>query len=121
MLLRLLFAVVLWSCNSQFLRAQDLDHERLNNWHHWRGPNANGTAPKGDPPIVWDAKTNIKWKAPIPGRGSATPIVWGDQVFVVTAIKTDRIAAPEDLPKVDPALERKTTPPSNYYQFVVLS
>ena len=59
-------------------------------------------------------------KAPLPGRGSATPIVWGDRVFVVTAVKTDRQAAPEDLPKVDPRLEKKTSPPTHYYKFVVL-
>src|SRR5262249_1843899 len=91
------------------------------NWPHWRGPEANGTAPRGDPPITWDAKTNIKWKAELPGRGSATPIVWGDQVFVVTAIKTDRTVSANDLPKVDPKFEKKTEAPPNYYQFVVLS
>jgi outer membrane protein assembly factor BamB len=99
---------------------QSFARARLDNWHHWRGPHANGTAPKADPPLTWDAKTNIQWKALIPGRGSATPIVWGDQVFVLSAIKTERVAAPADLPKVDPAFERKTTPPNNYYQFVVL-
>lgn len=103
------------------LYAQDSEQARFGNWHHWRGPHANGSGPKADPPLVWDAKTNIKWKAAIPGRGSATPIVWGDQVFVVAAIKTDRVAAPADLPKVDPTLERKTTPPNTYFQFVVLS
>ena len=36
------------------------------NWPHWRGPAANGSA-KGNPPITWDAKTNVKWKAAIPG------------------------------------------------------
>ena len=46
------------------------------------GPAAAGTAPKADPPVTWDAKTNIKWKAQLPGHGSATPIVWGDRVFV---------------------------------------
>ena len=97
------------------------DTARLENWHHWRGPAANGTAPKADPPVTWDKTTNIQWKAAVPGRGSATPIVWGDQVFVVTAIPTDRVSAPADVPKVDPALQRKTTPPNTYYQFVVLS
>jgi outer membrane protein assembly factor BamB len=94
---------------------------RLDNWHHWRGPEANGTAPRADPPVTWSKTKNIQWKAAVPGRGSATPIVWGDQVFVVTAIPTDRVAAPEDLPKADPALERKTTAPNTYYRFVVLS
>lgn len=112
--------VVLLSANPVPSQADEAELVRLANWHHWRGPNANGTAPKADPPVVWDAKTNIRWKAAIPGRGSATPIVWGDQVFVVTAIKTERGAAPADLPKVDPSLERKTTPPNTYYQFVVI-
>jgi outer membrane protein assembly factor BamB len=101
--------------------AEDFSAARQQNWHHWRGPQANGTAPQADPPISWDEHTNIRWKAPLPGRGSATPIVWGDQVFVVTAIKTDRTANAADLPKPDPAFEKKTTAPTNYYQFVVLS
>jgi cyclophilin family peptidyl-prolyl cis-trans isomerase/outer membrane protein assembly factor BamB len=102
-------------------RSGGFAHERRDNWHHWRGPEACGWAPHADPPITWDAQKNVKWKVPVPGRGSATPIVWGDQVFVVTAVKTDRIAAAADLPRVDPVLERKTTPPANYHQFVVMS
>src|SRR5690349_356150 len=50
-------------------RADDIDRQRLDNWHQWRGPEADGTAPKADPPLTWDAKTNIKWKAELPGRG----------------------------------------------------
>src|ERR1017187_3336868 len=103
------------------LSTQAMAGEPRDNWPHWRGPEANGFAPKADPPINWDARTNIKWKAPLPGRGSATPIVWGDQVFIVTAIATDRVAADADLPKVDPALVRKPKAPNVYYQFVVLA
>jgi outer membrane protein assembly factor BamB len=95
--------------------------ERVDNWPHWRGPEATGAAPKADPPITWDARTNIKWKTALPGRGSATPIVWGDQVFIITAIKTDRVAAAADLPKTHPNLPLKTQAPTNFYQFVVLS
>jgi outer membrane protein assembly factor BamB len=90
-------------------------------WPHWRGPQANGTVPKSDPPVVWDENKNIKWKAPLSGKGSATPIVWGDQVFVLTAIETDRVAKADELPKQDPRFQKKTTAPTNYYQFVVLS
>jgi outer membrane protein assembly factor BamB len=104
-----------------YAQGEDSSKARLDNWHHWRGPEANGTAPKADPPITWDKTTNIQWKAAIPGRGSATPLVWGDQVFVVTAIKTDHASAAADLPKVDPTFQRKTTPPNTYYHFVVLS
>jgi outer membrane protein assembly factor BamB len=90
------------------------------NWHHWRGPNADGTAPKADPPTKWDANTNIKWKAPLVGKGSATPIVWGDRVFVLTAVKTDRVAKPDELPKIDPKFKVNTKPPTNFYKFLVL-
>jgi outer membrane protein assembly factor BamB len=118
--LTLLLTAILLPTMRAEAQGESFANARFENWHHWRGPNANGSAPKADPPITWDAKSNIQWKAAIPGRGSATPIVWGDQVFAVTAIKTDRVAAPADLPKVDPTLERKTTPPNTYYQFVVL-
>jgi outer membrane protein assembly factor BamB len=91
-------------------------------WPHWRGPNANGTAaPTADPPVEWSATRNIRWKADLPGKGSATPIIWGDAVFVVTAAKTDRRATPGDLPKVDPKFEKKTDPPTHFYEFLVLA
>ena len=95
--------------------------EPTDNWPHWRGPHANGTAPKANPPIKWDEKTNIKWKAPLLGKGSATPIVWGDQVFVLTAVNTGRIADPKDIPKIDPSFKVKTDAPNTYFQFIVMS
>ncbi len=60
------------------------------NWHQWRGPQANGVAPLGDPPIQWDENTNVKWKVEIPGQGASTPIVWSDQVFILTAVETGK-------------------------------
>jgi outer membrane protein assembly factor BamB len=119
--LTLLLAAFLLPATHAAAQRQSFAQARLENWHHWRGPEANGAAPRADPPVTWDKATNVQWKAAIPGRGSATPIVWGDQVFVVTAVQTDRVAAPADLPKADPALQRKTTPPNRYYRFVVLS
>jgi outer membrane protein assembly factor BamB len=93
-----------------------------NDWPSWRGPFANGAAPaNANPPLKWDAETNIKWKAELPGSGSATPIVWRDQVFVVTAVKTDREAKPDELPKPDPRFGTKTKPPTHFYRFDVLS
>lgn len=92
-------------------------------WPHWRGPHGNGAAPQADPPTTWDGPSgnNIRWKAPLVGRGSATPIVWGQQVFVVSAEPTDREAKPDELPKPRPGLERKTTPPTHFYCFLVTS
>ena len=56
------------------------------NWPQWRGPNANGVAPGAAPPLEWSESRNIRWKVPVPGRGSGSPIVWGDRVFVLTAV-----------------------------------
>lgn len=56
------------------------------NWSQWRGPSNNGIVPFGDPPIEWSEKKNIKWKISIPGKGLATPIVWGNQLFIQTAV-----------------------------------
>lgn len=57
-------------------------------WPQWRGPEANGVAPKGNPPIEWNETKNIKWKIEIPGKGHSTPIIWEDNVFITTAAET---------------------------------
>jgi outer membrane protein assembly factor BamB len=95
----------------------------LDNWPHWRGPLVNGTAPRGKPPLRWDATTNVAWKLPLPGRGSSTPIVWGDLVFVTTAVDTKRKADATDLPRPDPrfAGKKKTHAPDTYHRFSVLA
>jgi outer membrane protein assembly factor BamB len=103
-----------------FAQAADPGPDVLNNWHQWRGPLADGTAPRGDPPVTWSEDSNVKWKAALTGRGSATPVVWGNRVFVVTAVKTDRVAGPGDIPKPDPRFETRTNPPMNFYKFNVL-
>lgn len=103
------------------LRADESSQQLLDNWHQWRGPLANGTAPRGKPPVKWDGTTNIKWKTPLPGLGTSTPIVWGDLVFVQTAIDTGRQANPADIPKPNPRFQKKTQPPTTYHQFVVLA
>src|SRR5262245_17470757 len=55
-------------------------------WPQWRGPLANGVAPHADPPLNWSEPNNVKRKLAIPGEGDATPIVWGNRVFVLSAI-----------------------------------
>ncbi|HYV37753.1 MAG TPA: PQQ-binding-like beta-propeller repeat protein [Gemmataceae bacterium] len=92
----------------------------LEQWPHWRGPLATGAAPHGDPPTTWSEKSNIKWKVAIPGKGSCTPIVWGDHVFVAAAVNTGRTAKAEDIPKVDPKMELKTKTPKTYHQFLLI-
>ncbi len=60
------------------------------NWPQWRGPYANGVSPNGNPPIEWSENKNVKWKIEIPGKGHATPVIWGDHIFISTSIETDK-------------------------------
>ena len=82
---------------------QDFNNAKPENWHHWRGPAANGVSTTAKPPIQWSASTNIQWKVPIEGRGSSTPIIWGNKLFVLTAVNTGEVdpdlPKPEDQPK----------------------
>lgn len=55
-------------------------------WPQWRGPLATGVAPHADPPVEWSETENVRWKVQPPGRGHSTPIVWGDHVFLTTAV-----------------------------------
>ena len=55
-------------------------------WHQWRGPTSNGIAPRSNnPPLEWSEQQNILWKLEIPGEGHASPIIWKDQIFILTS------------------------------------
>ena len=58
-------------------------------WPHWRGAQQTGVAP-GDAPTRWSDSSNVAWKVEIPGRGHSTPIIWGDRIFLTTAVPTGR-------------------------------
>ena len=58
-------------------------------WPQWRGPFFNGMA-RGDAPTNWNDTNNIKWKTEIPGKGHSTPVIWGDRIFLTTAIPTGK-------------------------------
>ncbi len=55
------------------------------NWPRFRGPNGTGVSTDKDVPIHFNDKENVLWKAPIPGRGNSSPIVWGDRLFIQSA------------------------------------
>lgn len=91
-------------------------------WPQWRGPNAAGVALHGDPPVEWSETKNIRWKVDIPGLGSSTPIVWGDRVFVSTAIPTDKKV--ESRSKDASPSQRHGMPskePTQVHQFVIFA
>ncbi len=58
-------------------------------WPTWRGPSGNGSHAHADPPITWSETKNVRLKIPIPGRGLSSPVVWGDRVFVMSAVPLD--------------------------------
>ena len=73
--------------------------EALKYWPSWRGPLSNGVAPHGDPPIEWSETKNVRWKVELPGPGHATPVVWGDRIYVLSAVRTETTVEPADAPE----------------------
>jgi outer membrane protein assembly factor BamB len=57
------------------------------NWPQWRGPDGSGISNEKNLPAEWTPTKNIKWKTPIAGRGHSSPIVWGNKIFLTTAIE----------------------------------
>jgi outer membrane protein assembly factor BamB len=74
--------VITWIGESR-LSAQD-------SWPNWRGPHDNGASLTASPPTQWDASSGLLWKSPIEGEGSSTPIVWDQQIILLSAFKTDK-------------------------------
>jgi outer membrane protein assembly factor BamB len=83
-------------------------------WPQWRGPYATGVSKTADPPVEWSETKNVRWKVELPGRGSASPVVWGDKVFVLTAIPAGATGAASHLPK-------GAVQPRDVHQFVVMA
>lgn len=81
--------------------------EARHQWPEWRGPLRTGVSETADPPITWSSDKNIKWKTRIPGDGASTPIVWGDRIFLQTAI------ADEPAPSADGNAEQEQASPQS--------
>lgn len=52
------------------------------NWPQWRGPQLNGVSTEVDLPVRWSATENVAWKLAMPAKTGATPIIWGNRVFL---------------------------------------
>jgi len=55
------------------------------NWPQWRGPRGDGHSAEAGVPIQWDARS-VVWKAPLKGRGQSSPVIWGNRIFLTTAL-----------------------------------
>lgn len=56
------------------------------NWPQWRGPDGNSLAKAGEYPSQFSDSENVAWKVKLPGKGSSTPAVWEDKIFVTSGI-----------------------------------
>jgi hypothetical protein len=87
-----------------------------NNWPQFRGPGSRGVSDGRDLPVAWSKSENVAWATKIAGRGWSSPIVWGDKVFLTSAMPLKG-----DVEKVKPGLyfggERKT--PKVPFRYVV--
>ena len=80
-------------------------------WPQWRGPLGNGVSPDGDPPLRWSEGENVRFKVPIDGDGHATPIVWGDRIFVLSALAVREPTSAEGEPASRNAVTQKESSP----------
>lgn len=87
-------------------------------WPAWRGPLANGVAPHADPPVRWSETNNVRWKIPLPGKGHASPIVFGDAIYVTAAVPVGEAQPPvfDKAPGV-----HDSVPVTHRHQFIVLA
>ena len=99
-------AGTLWTANGS-ARAESAGDQF---WPQWRGPLRTGEAPHADPPLTWSESTNVKWKAPLPGEGDSTPIVWDKRIFLLAALPAGS----------NPAASSPMAAPTEPYQFIVL-
>jgi outer membrane protein assembly factor BamB len=71
------------------------------NWPQWRGPDGSGISNEKNLPAEWTPGKNIKWKTPIEGRGHSSPIVWGNRIFLTTAIEGELVPGAKAVKHMD--------------------
>jgi outer membrane protein assembly factor BamB len=95
---------------------------RAQQWPSFRGPSGSGVAVDAQPPTAWSVatSTNIAWRTDIPGLGHSSPIVWGDRIFLTTAVSDaasarSLVLGDSDAAGIDPLNEHSA------YQWQVLA
>ena len=89
-----------------------------NNWPSLRGPERTAVAPGANPPIEWSEESNVRWKVDLEGTGHASPAVWGDSIYVLSAVDSEPAATPPPAPSSDGGRPPRVTP-TQVHQFVV--
>jgi len=88
------------------------------NWLEWRGLYNTGANPAGNPPVEFSETKNVKWKIEVPGKGHATPIIWGNQIIIQTAVPTDITVVKTDAAPANPMSPTQT---DRVHRFTVIS
>src|SRR5947199_2927497 len=57
---------------------------RAENWPQWRGPAGTGVSGEKELPIAWSEQRGLLWKTPLPERGTSTPAIWDNAIFVTS-------------------------------------
>lgn len=100
------------------LKAQLQPADFTTNWPEWRGLYNNGAVNGGATPVEFSETKNVKWKTEIPGKGHATPIIWGNQIIIQTAVATDEKVEKTDAGQASPMAPNQT---DLIHQFTVIS
>ena len=74
------------------VRMLEVEGEGASYWPRWRGPSGQGHVRGTNYVDRWSASENVAWRAPVPGRGHSSPIVWGDYIFLTTAREESRLS-----------------------------
>lgn len=93
--------------------------EPVDGWPQWRGPLGTGVAPGGNPPTNWSEEENLRWKTDLPGLGHSTPVIWGDRIFLTTAVPHGDPVEHDDHEHADGA--HNNVPASRRQKLVVLA
>ena len=78
------------------------------NWPQWRGPDGTGVAPNGNPPLEWSEEKNIRWKIQVPGKGLASPVIWNNMVFILTAVEDKKEGLKKEKQEQNPGERRRS-------------
>lgn len=63
---------------------------RAENWPQWRGPNLSGISAETNVPTQWSKTENVAWRLPLPGPAGATPVIWGERIFLTSVAGAEK-------------------------------
>lgn len=86
----ILCGLLLAACSLLLAASPDKTGTQDSEWPNWRGPLGNGISNETNPPLHWNREDNVLWSMPLPGPAGATPVVWGDRIFLTSVGKNGK-------------------------------